>query len=55
MEWYVLRVGYGMEIVSVIAGNDPLYGHGGQSLLGGPFSTWDEAEQWAWDHCTAHM
>ena len=33
------------QIISVLKGNDPLYGYGTWDLFSGPFDTWDEAER----------
>ena len=43
-EYYVLIRNNEYTIVTVLKGNDPLYGHGSWSLFSGAFDTWEDAE-----------
>jgi hypothetical protein len=44
-EYHVLIKGVDdYQIISIVKGNDPLYGYGTWDHFSGPFHTWDEAE-----------
>ena len=45
MSYYILQRNEEYQIVSVVKGNDPLYGYGSWNLHSGPFDTWEEADE----------